>query len=881
MYQGDNYKNPEPDLFWGFYYPIGRTHWGIEFSNIIDLAQGIYLVGHNRQRLLRQLVETLGQQVQRLYRSLNWQLLDQDISIDNLLKLFKAPEFHYGIIHLNYHVLSSSKSGTEQICLGLTEQEEKLVIDLETELILSRGGFRNLPFVFLNACLSAAGTLWERPTFSLPIKMLRFGAGGVIATVCPVPENFANAFASKFYEFLFAQLSSDKRVNLGEVLVKTRRFFLERYNNPLGLAYILYGLSNLHLHVETQESQSTATGVREKIAKPQNIYRLVLDISQSQLFVAQRSQLTVALQPTTSEQDSIQIPENTAELYCFINADGLHLANNTLPITFDPKTGQPIPANFELQAHLRGDRPYTVQLFLQNPDSGRVQIYETCGQIKVIPPEVPPERFPILPPLNIRVTRKPDLILHVETYLPDGEAGYHYLRYYFTTRLPTLRLREEPVGQVELSCHDLSRLRALVATTLQQNVNLSPADSREQLISLGTYLFDRLFPPDKTASFHETFWQIADRLSTCLIVEDEVSWMPWEQLVPYRHDETESLSFLGERCQLSRWVEGLGSPRYDEIPLGDLAIAQYKFFQPEQQEQMGRDEQLTGWQRLLGAAAISQGLQPAVTPDNSVYAVHLLRYSSDLAREREIVPRGEIAAIPASGEPEVRQARLNLRLKRPLVTPIRSQPRADGGYWLLPERVLPFLRAGASAVIAPWWETAEKSDRLFWSHFYQLFRQCLPLGEAVWRSRLAVRRACPHTNDWLAYTLFGDPCARAYEPEPSEGYAAVECLNPDEPLHSGKTYYFRASLRNRPPVWYTDRLIEPEELPQQLQALFMAPGLQTNFPKPLAMQPVGNTMRQATIDLTPTAPGNYPLLVQLLEGDELVKRLQLNLEVRG
>jgi energy-coupling factor transporter ATP-binding protein EcfA2 len=298
--------------------------------------------------------------------------------------------------------------------------------------------------------------------------------------------------------------------------------------------------------------------------------------------------------------------------------------------------------------------------------------------------------------------------------------------------------------------------------------------------------------------------------------------------------------------------------------------------------EMAQDEQLTGWQRLLDATALSQGLQPALTPDNSVYAVHLLRYRSDLAREREIVPRGEIATIPASGEPEVRQARLNLRLKRPLVTlSAIAQPGEDGGYWLLPERVLPFLRAGASAVVAPWWETAEPSDRLFWTHFYQLFRQRLPLGEAVWRSRLAVRRAFPHSADWLAYTLFGDPCARAYEPEPSEGYAAVECLNPDEPLRQGKTYYFRASLRSRPPVWYTDRLIQPEELPQQLQALFMAPGLQATFPKPLAMQPAGHTMRQVTIELTSTAPGNYPLLVQLLEGDELVKTLQLNLEVRG
>jgi hypothetical protein len=139
----------------------------------------------------------------------------------------------------------------------------------------------------------------------------------------------------------------------------------------------------------------------------------------------------------------------------------------------------------------------------------------------------------------------------------------------------------------------------------------NPADSREQLISLGTYLFDRLFPPETTAAFQETFWQIADRLSTCLILEDGISWLPWELLVPYRPHETESLSFLGERCQLSRWVQGLGSPRYDEIPLGDLAIAQYKFCQPAQQQQMAQDEQLTGWHVQFPSRKRSPLAQPS------------------------------------------------------------------------------------------------------------------------------------------------------------------------------------------------------------------------------------------------------------------------------
>jgi hypothetical protein len=183
-------------------------------------------------------------------------------------------------------------------------------------------------------------------------------------------------------------------------------------------------------------------------------------------------------------------------------------------------------------------------------------------------------------------------------------------------------------------------------------------------------------------------------------------------------------------------------------------------------------------------------------------------------------------------------------------------------------------------VIGSWWATSEEADYVFFSTFYEMLERRVPVGEAVWRARRMVQQRLPHTLDWLAYTLFGDPLARPYLPEISGGYTTLECLSHDEFLRPGHPYAFRATIRRRPPVWYQDRLIQTEELPQQMRALFLAPGIQSTPPQPVDMQPAGQTMLQATIELTPPAVGDYPLLVQLMEGDEHMKTLQMMLKVR-
>jgi hypothetical protein len=77
---------------------------------------------------------------------------------------------------------------------------------------------------------------------SFPRIFLKLGATAVIATACDVPDRFAAEFANKFYEFFFAP---DEPITASEALRLARRYFLEHYRNPLGLAYGLYAHENL------------------------------------------------------------------------------------------------------------------------------------------------------------------------------------------------------------------------------------------------------------------------------------------------------------------------------------------------------------------------------------------------------------------------------------------------------------------------------------------------------------------------------------------------------------------------------------------------------------------------------------------------------------
>jgi len=244
---------------WGFRYPIGRLFWETNTSDHLHFQNGLFSFIHDKLKYSKQEAQIIRSLVNKLNReySLNFQvrLLDdvetgRKWSIENLVEFFHSDNFRYGMVHFACHCEDSIEKGSSKANLRLTVYGEDLSLKLEELLIWQEYGFIFKPFVFLNACQSSTlGHLLE--TTSFPSEFLNFGAGGVIATACTIPDHFASAFASEFYKRLLNQAIEKRSANIGEVLLQTRLHFLRSYNNPLGLAYGLYAFANQRLTLET------------------------------------------------------------------------------------------------------------------------------------------------------------------------------------------------------------------------------------------------------------------------------------------------------------------------------------------------------------------------------------------------------------------------------------------------------------------------------------------------------------------------------------------------------------------------------------------------------------------------------------------------------
>lgn len=105
-----------------------------------------------------------------------------------------------------------------------------------SDILENVNAFPAEPFVFLNICESAGMIPLSGENFvSL---FLELGARAVLGTECKMTINFAHPFARVFLSEVL------RGEPLAQALRSSRRYFLDR-NNPLGLAYTLYGSGTL------------------------------------------------------------------------------------------------------------------------------------------------------------------------------------------------------------------------------------------------------------------------------------------------------------------------------------------------------------------------------------------------------------------------------------------------------------------------------------------------------------------------------------------------------------------------------------------------------------------------------------------------------------
>jgi hypothetical protein len=236
----------------------------------------------------------------------------------------------------------------------------------------------------------------------------------------------------------------------------------------------------------------------------------------------------------------------------------------------------------------------------------------------------------------------------------------------------------------------------------------------------------------------------------------------------------------------------------------------------------------------------------------------------------------------------VRDRLLDFTLRRPVVglSLVRGPGGAEAGaYEFEQEWAMPFMRAGASAVVGPRWPALDEADQLFYSAFYRELNGLAPVAVAVWRARSEVRRAFPHRSDWLAYAHFGHPWCKPYFVEHSEGFILFEVIGhpEEEPFDAGREYRFRASYRAEAPAWYNGRLQHTErEAEADAKITVLVSSLLDSGVQKCELERVPATGDyQKVISLRmPEEETDLPLVVRFRQGPRELHTLMLNLAVK-
>ena len=255
LYSGDPMVGVDPHSFWGYRHMITRILVGLnqvpqtleDPENFLFCKNQYLAHWEEEQRSLLELTKT---------RNFHWVSLDEllpliikeNLPLADAVIIAWASE-RFDIIHLASHLIAPTDAADNILAAHL--KLSYLLTDIQIplrRLNAVRGSvrFQKTPLIFINACKSMTNPALLSQGESFPHSFLNLGASSVIATACDIPDLFAKEFSQKFYEFLFENRGGSSPT-VSEALCHTRQFFMDEYSNPLGLAYGLYGHSDLSI----------------------------------------------------------------------------------------------------------------------------------------------------------------------------------------------------------------------------------------------------------------------------------------------------------------------------------------------------------------------------------------------------------------------------------------------------------------------------------------------------------------------------------------------------------------------------------------------------------------------------------------------------------
>lgn len=172
--------------------------------------------------------------------------VDEDDAVDELARHFsksqgtKPKVNHRGVLHFCCHYLAGESGPeigiTDDVSIGITDLRGTLASPLAGALRSTHAGD---PLVFVNACSSGS---MGRGDESLLRLLLHRGYCHVLVGETLLPDLVASEFAKQVYA------GALRGQSIGTAVWRARRYLLERFRNPGGLLYTLYGSPDIHLH---------------------------------------------------------------------------------------------------------------------------------------------------------------------------------------------------------------------------------------------------------------------------------------------------------------------------------------------------------------------------------------------------------------------------------------------------------------------------------------------------------------------------------------------------------------------------------------------------------------------------------------------------------
>ncbi|WP_194023862.1 serine/threonine-protein kinase [Nodosilinea sp. LEGE 07298] len=477
--------------------------------------------------------------------------------------------------------------------------------------------------------------------------------------------------------------------------------------------------------------------------------------------------------------------------------------------------------------------------------------------------------------LRSRPVSHPDLIIQAQGCYGDN---FGFQLNYQLTNFTSLHALDELSSFFKVIQADLTERFRRELSLAVEKTHAGVSQSKEQLValsSLGQTLFQRLLPQDVQDELRSV--RRFSRPASLMILADQATWLPWEIMHDGQH-------FLGDHFILGRWPLEISDKRPYEFAIGSVTLAHY-----------ANVERTEKWLDLLDPSGsmppsvMQQGIFEDLGLAEVLQGLHLVRQGergNDLD-ERIDAPVAIQEAHTAGGvEEQLRPGKLNLRRNRPIVSLSYLQNGHKELTNIETAWVPAFLRAGCSAFIGSLWSVRPEVEAAFISNFYSNLWAGNNLGLAFYKAKQMAKVAVPESADWLAYVLYGDPMARPYRPVEGRGYAVVEAVGHDldQPVATGSTLRFRASLRRKPPIWYENRLMDVTEALNfdALKVYIVASGIEVKPSDCIQMRrtPDGDYLGWFNLSIPSGLAGQTSLVqVHFEDGDDPIQSQRLTLKV--